>query len=284
MPTDAALLAEVPFFQLLDDHEREELSKQLDVVTMPAGKLVFNYRDPGESLYVIRRGEVEIFFKDDTGTRIVLETGKPGDVFGELSLLDGGARTATAVAIEECELIVLDRGDLTMLFRKQPEAALHLLAAMGKMTRKADELIRTRVSRNANEEIAENLTVVEKVADWIAWFSGSMPFLAVNVLWFGAWILVNTTGLARFDPYPFGLLTMIVSLEAIFLSIFVLVSQNRQAAKDRVRSDIEYEINVKAELEVAHLHEKTDQIREDVLDRFARLERLLGGGRPSGRA
>jgi uncharacterized membrane protein len=118
------------------------------------------------------------------------------------------------------------------------------------------------------------------VADWIAWFSGSMPFLALNVLWFGTWILLNTSGMARFDPYPFGLLTMIVSLEAIFLSIFVLVSQNRQTAKDRVRSDVEYEINVKAELEVAHLHEKSDRLREDVLDRFAKLERLLGGGRP----
>jgi uncharacterized membrane protein len=150
------------------------------------------------------------------------------------------------------------------------------------MMRKADELLRSRVSRNVNEEVEEQLTRLQKIADWIAWFSGSMPFLMVNAVWFIVWILINTIdlGLPRFDPYPFGLLTMIVSLEAIFLSCFVLVSQNRQAEKDRVRSDVEYEINVKAELEVAHLHEKTDRMYEQMLARFAALEKELRSLRP----
>jgi uncharacterized membrane protein len=145
------------------------------------------------------------------------------------------------------------------------------------MTRRADELLRTRVSRNANEEIAEERGLVLRIADWVSWFSGSMPFLAVHALWFIVWILLNTGwfGNTAFDPYPYGLLTMIVSLEAIFLSCIVLVSQNRQAEKDRVRSDIEYEVNVKAELEVAHLHEKTDQIYAEMHDLFARLNKKL---------
>jgi uncharacterized membrane protein len=145
------------------------------------------------------------------------------------------------------------------------------------MTRKADELLRTRVSRNVNEEIEEKLTPLQRVADWIAWFSGSMPFLMVNAVWFIIWVSVNTLslGVEHFDPYPFGLLTMIVSLEAIFLSCFVLVSQNRQAEKDHVRSDIEYEINIKAELEVAHLHEKTDHIHQEMMRRSAQLEKML---------
>jgi CRP/FNR family transcriptional regulator, cyclic AMP receptor protein len=115
------------------------------------------------------------------------------------------------------------------------------------------------------------------VADWIAWFSGSMPFLFGNAIWFAVWITLNTVdlGVAPWDPYPFGLLTMIVSLEAIFLSCFVLVSQNRQTEKDRIRSDIEYEVNVKAELEVAHLHEKTDHMYSELLQRFSRLEKAL---------
>jgi uncharacterized membrane protein len=123
----------------------------------------------------------------------------------------------------------------------------------------------------------EHSTPLQKVADWIAWFSGSMPFLMLNAGWFIVWILLNTThlGIPQFDPFPFGLLTMIVSLEAIFLSCFVLVSQNRQAEKDRVRSDIEYEVNIKAELEVMHLHEKTDRIYENMLARFAKLEKLM---------
>src|SRR5205085_11348593 len=129
-----------------------------------------------------------------------------------------------------------------MLFRRNPDAALHLLAVIGHGTRKADSLLITRVSRNVNTEVEEELTPLLRVADWISWFSGSMPFLLLNAIWFTVWIAMNTLplGIPQFDPYPFGLLTMIVSLEAIFLSCFVLISQNRQTEKDRVRSDIEY--------------------------------------------
>jgi len=152
-----------------------------------------------------------------------------------------------------------------------------MLAGMSVMTRKADQLLRTRVARNVNEEVAERLSTLQRIADWKAWFSGSMPFLILNGAWFIIWIIVNTlpVGIPAFDPYPFGLLTMIVSLEAIFLSCFVLISQNRQAEKDHVRSDVEYEVNIKAELEVAHLHEKTDRIYEATLERFAKLERMV---------
>src|SRR5213075_3232139 len=150
-------------------------------------------------------------------------------------------------------------------------------AAMGAMIRKADDILRTRVSRNVNEEVEEKLTIIQRAADWIAWFSGSMPFLALNTAWFLIWIVVNTfnVGIRQFDPYPFGLLTMIVSLEAIFLSIFVLISQNRQADKDRVRSNIDYEVNVKAEMEIAQLHDKTDRLNERMLETLARLERKI---------
>ena len=79
----------------------------------------------------------------------------------------------------------------------------------------------------------------------------------------------------QFDPFPFGLLTMIVSLEAIFLSIFVLISQNRQSEKDRVRSNIDYEVNVKAEMEIAQLHDKTDRLKERMLETLAQFERRI---------
>src|SRR5262249_27790715 len=184
---------------------------------------------------------------------------------------------ATAMALADTELLELDRDDLLLLFRKSPAAALRLLAAMSQMTRKADELLRTRVSRNANEEAEEKITTLQRVADWISWFSGSMEFLLLNAVWFVVWIAINTIslGVPQFDPYPFGLLTMIVSLEAIFLSCFVLISQNRQAEKDRVRADIEYEVNIKAELEIAHLHEKTDRIYTEMLEHFIELQKRL---------
>ena len=277
MPCDVRKFDEIEFFSHLTDDDRSALSEVVDAIELVPGKTLFVAGEPGDSLFVVRKGEVELFIRDTAGQKIVLNVARPGDIFGELALLDTGARTATAVALEDSELLELDREDLLVLFRRNPDAALRLLAAMGHMTRKADELLRTRVSRNANEEAEENLTVIQKVADWIAWFSGSMYFLALNLIWFVVWILLNEGpfGVAHFDPYPFGLLTMIVSLEAIFLSCFVLISQNRQAEKDRVRSDIEYDVNIKAELEVAHLHEKTDQIHEEMLDRFARLERAI---------
>ncbi|HKY29477.1 MAG TPA: DUF1003 domain-containing protein [Pyrinomonadaceae bacterium] len=277
MPCDAELLKGIEIFELLDEGDRIELAKVVDTQQVSAGGTLFQAGEPGESLFVVRSGEIELFIKDTAGQKIVLTVAEEGKMFGELSLLDTGPRTATAVALTDTELLVLDREDLLLLFQKKPDAALHLLAAMSVMTRKADELLRTRVSRNVNEEIEEHLTPLQRVADWIAWFSGSMLFLLLNGVWFFTWIVLNTfvLGDAAFDPFPFGLLTMIVSLEAIFLSCFVLVSQNRQAEKDRVRSDIEYEVNIKAELEIAHLHEKTDRIYENMLERFSRIEKLI---------
>ena len=281
MGCDVALLAGIEFFALLQEQDRQALADVVDSISLKAGETLFNAGEPGESLFVVRSGSVELFIKDTVGQKIVLTISEAGDLFGELSLLDSGPRTATAIALSDTELLMLDRDDLLLLFQKRPDAALNMLAAMSTMTRKADELLRTRVSRNVNEEMEEHSTPLQRIADWIAWFSGSMPFLIINAAWFIIWISINTLnlGITAFDPYPFGLLTMIVSLEAIFLSCFVLVSQNRQAEKDRVRADIEYEVNVKAELEVAHLHEKTDHIYESMLARFAKLEKLIQPGR-----
>jgi uncharacterized membrane protein len=277
MGCDVSLLAGIEMFELLHGDDRQALADVVDAIKLNPAETLFQAGEPGDSLFIVRSGSVELFIKDTAGQKIVLTIAEAGDLFGELSLLDSGPRTATAVALTETELLLLDRDDLLLLFQKRPDAALNMLAAMSTMTRKADELLRTRVARNVNEEMEEHSTPLQRVADWIAWFSGSMPFLIINGAWFGIWILMNTLplGFTKFDPYPFGLLTMIVSLEAIFLSCFVLVSQNRQAEKDRVRADIEYEVNVKAEMEVAHLHEKTDRIYESMLARFARLEKLM---------
>ena len=277
MGCDVSMLAGIEFFELLKDEDRTELANVVDAVKLNAGDTLFHTGDPGESLFIVRSGSIELYIKDTAGQKIVLTIAEEGNLFGELSLLDSGPRTATAIALTDSELLVLDRDDLLLLFQKRPDAALNMLAAMSTMTRKADELLRTRVSRNVNEEMEEHSTPLQRIADWIAWFSGSMPFLMINAAWFIIWITLNEvpTGIPQWDPFPFGLLTMIVSLEAIFLSCFVLVSQNRQAEKDRVRSDIEYEVNIKAELEVTHLHEKTDRIYENMLARFAKLEKLM---------
>ena len=278
MPCDPIFLTNIKMFELLNEGDRVALAAVVDELAVPQGHTLFQAGDPGDSLFIVRSGEIELFIKDTAGQKIILTNAGPGDMFGELAMLDTGPRTATALAITESEVLVLDRDDLVLLFQRQPEAALHMLAALSGLTRKADELLRTRVSRNANEEMEVHSNLLQRIADLLAWFSGSMPFLISHTVWFAIWIALNTFIMKdrAFDPFPFGLLTMIVSLEAIFLACFVLISQNRQAQKDKVRSDIEYEVNIKAELEVAHLHEKTDRIYENMMARFEKFEKMLG--------
>ena len=270
----AELLASVPLFKLLDPSERADLERVLERREVAEGDILFSFGEPGDSLYIVAAGSVELFVKDNSGAKIVLTNCGPGEPFGELSLFDGGARTATAVSLEASTLFVLDREDLLAFLGRHPHAALDLLTTMGQRIRNADELLRHRVARNINEEVALHSTALERIADVIAEYSGSIQFLVLNALWFATWIVWNTAPwVPHFDPYPFGFLTMVVSLEAIVLSIFVLVSQNRQAAKDRLRNDAEYEVNLKAELEISHLHEKVDFLTEQLLARMPRAER-----------
>jgi len=279
MPADTTFLSQIQLFAQLDDDERGVLAQAMSERKLKAGEQLFRLGDPGDSMFIVQSGKVELFVKDTAGQKIVLHNASPGDFFGELSLLDGGSRTASATGIEESDLLVLDREDLLQLFRKRPDAALDMLAAMGRMTRKANALLRERVVKNVNEEVQEEreASMVLRVADWVANFSGSITFLVIHVVFFAFWITVNigVVPFGNFDPFPFGLLTMAVSLEAIILSTLLLFSSNRQGARDRIRSDVEYEINLKAELEVAHLHEKTDQMHEEMLERFTRIEKAL---------
>jgi CRP/FNR family transcriptional regulator, cyclic AMP receptor protein len=278
LSVDPIHLADVPFFALLDDDQRAQLAARVETVREPAGKAMFGYGDPGDAAYIVRAGVVEIFSKNDTGERIVLETVRAGDMFGEISLLDGGPRTAAAVVVEDLEAIVVDRGDLEEFLRVCPDAGMSLLAASGRRLRETAKLLRHSVSRDINEETEDKRTRVMKVADWISEFSGSLEFLFIHLGLFFIWIVLNVgplarTGLGNFDPFPFGLLTMVVSLEAIILSVFVLLSQNRQVARDRVRNDIEYQVNLKAELEIGHLHEKVDTFHQEVMRRLSNLEK-----------
>ena len=283
MQPESDPLKEVPLFQFLDEAERAALGERLAPVRFRAGETIFQVGEPGDALYVIGAGAAEVFFRNDTGERIVLEVATRGDLFGELSLLDGGSRTASVVATQDTEAFRLDRDDLDRFLLQRPQAALDLLTAMGRRLRVSSERLRHTATRNANEQVEDKRTTVQKAADWIAEFSGSIPFLMLHVVWFVVWVFINVVkvpGIPLFDPFPFGFLTLAVSLEAIFLSVFVLLSQNRQVAKDRVRSDIEYDVNLKAELEIAHLHEKVDRLTGDVLQRLEQIQKLMPAKEP----
>lgn len=278
MPTRSEMLAHVGLFSKLGGDELTALAERVEELSAPTGRVLFHAGDPGDAMYVVVSGEVEVFVQNPTGERITMERVLPGQIFGEVSMLDNGPRSASAEVTRDLHALVLDRGDLEQFLLSCPTASMDLIAAMGQRLRETARLLRGSASRNVNVEAEDQRSTVQKVADWISEFSGSLSFLFIHAGLFAVWIALNVEPLAHtaiggWDRYPFGLLTMSVSLEAIFLSVFVLLSQNRQAARDRVRNDVEYNINLKAELEIGQLHEKLDRMHENVTQRLANLER-----------
>src|SRR5262249_50689335 len=159
----------------------------------------------------------------------------------------------SAKAVEATKLIAIDQHDLEMLVSAHPQSAMDLLGALSKRIRASNQLIHERSIRNVNDEIPVSANFGEKLSDFLTGVAGDIRCVYFSAIWFFVWIVLNVTiipGLTPFDPFPFGLLTMVVSLEAIFLSLFVLISQNRQAARDKVRNDIEYDVNLRAGTEI----------------------------------
>jgi CRP/FNR family transcriptional regulator, cyclic AMP receptor protein len=256
---EGQLLAKIPLFSKLDSAELSALASLLREKAFPANQAVFWIGDQGDELFLIRSGRVQVSFPDETGVEKVLAVLGPGQFFGDLSLLDGGRRTASIRTIEPCETFVLSRADFLHYLQTHPHAGVDVLSVLAE--RQRDILEKLRGVTNANQIIAERTTTWQKIADFIAAISANQWFVAFHVVWFGGWILVNLFLRDRApDPFPFGLLTMIVSLEAIFLSIFVLVSQNRSGEKDRIRADADYQVNLKAQHEIMQLHQKLDRL------------------------
>ena len=167
MCPEAHLLKEIPLFELLDDREREDLANRLEVERFAADTSIFQIGDPGDAVYIISSGEVEVFFRNDTGEQITLERACKGDFFGEISFLDGGCRSASVRATTETEVLRLDRDDLAKFLESRPYAAMHLLAAMGRRLRTTVERLRHTASRNVNAQIAESHSLLHKSIDEI---------------------------------------------------------------------------------------------------------------------
>jgi CRP/FNR family transcriptional regulator, cyclic AMP receptor protein len=278
MPIDASILNEIEHLRELDKEENAALAEKIDLLRYSSGQTVFNYGDPGHALYIVRSGEVEIYVKNDQGEKIVLETSQPGDIFGEVALLDGGPRTAWVSALGEVELLRLDRAHFEAYLRQCTPAALNLLSVAARRLRRSDEVIRRTVTRNLNDVAAEQGTLLTRLADAVPSFTGSIASLAFHAVFLGGWIAINLSvlrSMKAFDPYPFEFLSVIVSLEAIFLTLFVLTSQNRQRARDRIRSDIEFESSINTETKIAYLHEKIDKLTEGHYALLVNTQKLL---------
>lgn len=242
-------LRAVPLFRALDDEAANELCELLAMREVPAGTSLFHRGEPGDAMYLIEKGRVRISLKDTDGHDATLAEMNDGDFFGEMSLLDGHARSADATASVNCRLAVLSRADFRSFLRKDPDIALGILTALTHRLRRTDDLLRHRVSRNANEEEAARLTVADRAADLIAEFGGSWKFIGASIAFSLLWILFNTWFLFRpFDEYPYVLLNLVLGMVAGLQAPIIMMSQNRQGEKDRLRADLDYRVNLKNEL------------------------------------
>jgi CRP/FNR family transcriptional regulator, cyclic AMP receptor protein len=274
MSTNVDMIGEVPIFELLDDAERADLARRMDCRDFKKGDVIFEYGDLGGEIFVLRNGTVEVYVETCDGEKIVLGENQRGDVIGELSFIDGGHRTATAVACEDTQMLTMHRDRLLDFIDKHPHAAIDLLTVVGRRLRATDELLRTHVSRNVNIELQESMTFGQRIADRVAAFGGSWTFIGIFALVMIVWVILNTAALFshHFDPYPYILLNLFLSMIAAIQAPVIMMSQNRQAAKDRMQADQEYQVNLKAELEVAQLHRKLDHLYERLEQHWAKLE------------
>jgi uncharacterized membrane protein len=263
MPVNAAFLEGIPLFQTMDDVERAAIAALMDEISFQAGQQLFHERDQGGICYILRSGRVELSVIDESKEKLVVDVLEPGELCGELSMLDGGTRSATAVALTMVEAVVLRRPEFIEFIRKRPDASLDVLAALTKRIRRADSLLKQRV-QDPNELIEERVTVGDRIADAVAAFGGSWRFIILFIVGMLVWVVLNTLLGLTFDRYPFILLNLFLSMLAALQAPVIMMSQNRQDAKDRIRSEADYRVNVKAEVEIAELHEKIDRIRGEL--------------------
>ena len=264
MSVDQSLLTDVEIFRLLDANERATLAELFEQRAFAADETIFHAGEPGDELFLVIHGRVQMYLTSDTGERVVLAEETRGGVFGEISLLDGGPRTAAALAVEATEALTLDREKLLELVQRHPHVAIDLLTVMGQRLRGTDELLRTRAARNLNVEEEERMTFGQRIADRVASFGGSWTFILIFGAFLVAWIVLNSVLLARreIDPFPYILLNLFLSMIAALQAPVIMMSQNRHTAKDRIKADLDYEVNLKSELEVAQLHRKIDHLTE----------------------
>ncbi len=259
-------LAKIPIFKFLPEEDHVSLVSLWRIKEIKAGEVLFRKGEPGSSMYVIEEGEIEILLPvDPPVNEVQLSVLKEGEFFGELSLFTDTPRTATARALVPTRLVEMQRGDFITFVMERPSVGISMLSEMAKRLILTNELITSLASKNPNEEIEEKLSFGDRIADKIAEFGGSWRF----ILSFGAfmflWIGINAMQIiARpFDEYPFILLNLMLSTVAALQAPVIMMSQNRAQKKDRLKADLDYQVNVKSELMLQQLHKKIDRLMDE---------------------
>src|ERR1051326_3685400 len=270
MPRNPETLRQVPLFALLDDDEAAVLASQVEHKKFVPRQRIYKMGDPGGQGYVLLCGHVRITTVDEDGQEVVVDEPEVGEFFGFASMLDGSVHQTGAVSTDAAECVEVDRKDIAILLQRKPLAGMDMLAVLGKQYHGSQKLIRVRSMRNPNEVIEESLTLGDRVADSGARFGGSWKF----IITFGVILVAYTTinevlGKRSWDPYPFILLNLFLSMLAAVQAPVIMMSQNRQDAKDRVRGEIGRAVNRRAESEIQSLSRKLhllDEKLDDVQD------------------
>jgi len=277
MPCDVETLKNVPLFALLDDDERGVLASQVEVKTFAVRQRIYKIGDPSGQAFILVSGSVRVSTVDEDHQEVVVDEPAEGEFFGFASMLDGTPHQTEATAMCETVCIEVDRHDISVLLERKPHAGMDMLAVLGRQFHAAQQLVRLRSSRNPNEVIEEEATFGERLADAVARFGGSWSFIIL----FGVVLLVySSTNIAlrqsAWDPYPFILLNLFLSMLAAIQAPVIMMSQNRQDTKDRLRGELDYDVNRRAESEIQGLARKLNLIAEKVGD----IEDFLHGDKP----
>ncbi len=271
-------LREVALFSEMDDQETDELRAIMDEIKFKAGQTIVHEGETGDLFYIITEGDVQVTIRNAEGHDIVLHDLGPGGFFGELSMLTKEPRSARVRAVSNVTVMALDRDEFFEFLQKRPSAAIDVLIELGGRLHDMDAILRHSASRNVNEVDQEQLTLGQKVADTVADTMGSWPFIITQTTILAIWITLNATAwINHWDPYPFILLNLMLSFQAAYAAPFIMMSQNRQASKDRIAAEIDHQVNAKAELEVGLLLKRMDDLEQLADENQREIKKMLAG-------
>jgi CRP/FNR family cyclic AMP-dependent transcriptional regulator len=260
------LLRSVPLFSLLDDDETAVLASQVDVKTFAARERIYKAGDPGMA-YVMVSGRVRVTTVDEDQQEVVVDEPAHGEFFGFASMLEQTPHQTSASALEESTCLEVSRDDISTLLQRKPMAGMDLLTTLGHQFHAAHQLVRLRATRNPNEIIEKEMTTGERIADVVAGFGGSWTFIITFAVVLTIYTLANIIlGGKAWDPYPFILLNLFLSMLAAIQAPVIMMSQNRQDTKDRLRGELDFDVNRRAESEIQGMSRKLNQLDERLDD------------------
>jgi uncharacterized membrane protein len=273
-------LKQVPLFALLDDDEATVLAGQVELKRFAARQRIYKIGDPGEKAYVLVSGAVEVTTVDEDQQELIVDQPAAGEFFGFASMLEQTPHQTNAVAMEDTTAIEVDRSDILVLLERKPHAGMDMLTVLGRQFHASQQLVRVRASRNPNVMIEEETTFGERIADAVAGFGGSWTFIIMFALAIIVYSGINIVLRNRaWDPYPFILLNLFLSMLAAIQAPVIMMSQNRQDTKDRLRGELDFDVNRRAESEIQGLARKLNLLG----DKLGDMEDLIRFQLPQGR-